>query len=43
MDFYTVRRKSNKREGSLTIYPDFKIGKFNDFMVRGKAFYAVSD
>lgn len=43
MDFYTVRRKSNKREGSLTIYPDFKIGKFNDFMVRGKAFYAVYD
>lgn len=43
MDFYTVRRKTNKREGSLTIYPDFKIGRFNDFMVRGKAFYAVYD
>lgn len=43
MDFYTVRRKMENRGTSMTISPDFKVGKFSDFMVRGKSFYAVYD
>lgn len=43
MDFYTIRRKTDKKKGTVTIFPDFKVGKFEDFMVRGKAFYGVYD
>lgn len=31
----------DKKGYELKIYPDFKIGQFNDFMVRGKSFYAI--
>lgn len=42
MDFYTIREKS-VRKNVLEVYPDFKIGKSKDLMVRGKAFYAIWD
>lgn len=42
MDFYTIKEK-NIRKNCVEIYPDFKIGKSKDLMVRGKAFYAVWD
>ena len=41
MDFYKICRKMDKKGYELKIYPDFKIGQFNDFMVRGKSFYAI--
>lgn len=41
-DFFDVRTKIGK--GSVVIvYPDFKVGKFKDLMVRGKAFYSIFD
>lgn len=43
MDFYTIRRRMKDKGKTLEIYPDFKVGGFSDFMVRGKSFYAVYD
>lgn len=42
MDFYEIRTKELKT-GDLEIYPDFKIGRSKDLMVRGHAFYAIWD
>ena len=42
MDFYTIRERYPKKD-LIEIYPDFKIGKAKDLMIRGKAFYAVWD
>lgn len=42
MDFYRIVEREEKK-GYFTVYPDFKIGVPSDFMVRGKAFYAVWD
>lgn len=42
MDFYTVAERSTKR-GTIEVFPDFKIGKSSDLMIRSKAFYAVWD
>lgn len=45
MDFYKIRKQISGRGESqkLEIYPDFQIGTFSDFMVRGHAFYAIWD
>lgn len=40
-DFFDARTKTGK--GIIIVYPDFKVGKFKDLMVRGKAFYAIFD
>lgn len=42
MDFYKVRYRTIKN-GYLEVYPDFKICRSKDLMVRGKSFYAVWD
>lgn len=42
MDFFSVRTKELKG-GELEIYPDFKVGRSKDLMVRGRAFYAIWD
>lgn len=42
MDFYTIKIRGVKR-GVTEIYPDFKVGKCKDIMIRGKAFYAIWD
>ena len=42
MDFYRIVEREEKK-GYFTVSPDFKIGVPSDFMVRGKAFYAVWD
>lgn len=42
MDFYQIRERSPKN-GELEIFPDFKVCRSKDLMVRGKAFYAVWD
>lgn len=42
MDFYHIKERSAKN-GVLEIYPDFKIGRSKDLMVRGRSFYAIWD
>ena len=42
MDFYTIETKENK-SGVLEIYPDFKVGRSKDLMIRARSFYAIWD
>ena len=42
MDFYQIKEKSTKN-GVVEIYPDFKVCRSKDLMVRGKSFYAIWD
>lgn len=42
MDFYEIEEKSIKN-GAVEIYPDFKVCRSKDIMVRGKSFYAIWD
>ena len=41
MDFFKIRERS--KNGVVEIYPDFKICRSRDLMVRSKSFYAVWD
>lgn len=41
MDFYTVVEKSTKN--GIDVYPDFKVLRSKDLMIRGKGFYSVWD
>lgn len=41
MDFFRIERRDGKN--GPEVYPDFVVGRSNDLMVRGKAFYAVWD
>lgn len=46
MDFFTVGVREIERgpnKGMFEIYPDFIVGRSQDLMVRGQAFYAVWD
>lgn len=42
MDFFKIKERSDKKD-SVTIYPDFLVGRSQDLMVRGKGFYAIWD
>lgn len=42
MDFYRISTRETQK-GVMELYPDFRIGRSKDLMVRGKAFYAVWD
>jgi len=42
MDFFKISTKELK-DGSTEVYPDFTVGRSNDLMVRGRAFYAIWD
>lgn len=42
MDFFTIETKELK-SGALEMYPNFKVGRSKDLMVRGHAFYAIWD
>ena len=42
MDFYQIKERSTKN-GVIEIYPDFKVGRSKDLMVRGRSFYAIWD
>lgn len=42
MDFYKIKERSAKN-GVLEVYPDFKVGRSKDLMVRGRSFYAIWD
>jgi hypothetical protein len=41
MDFYQITVKETK--GAFEIYPDFRVGRSKDLMVRGRSFYAIWD
>jgi len=42
MDFYNIKERSTKN-GVLELFPDFKVCRSKDLMVRGKSFYAIWD
>lgn len=42
LDFLMINER-NVKKGELEIYPDFKVGKVKDLMIRGRDFYAVWD
>lgn len=45
MDFYQLKEREGdgKKTGVVEVYPDFKIVRSKDLMVRGKGFYAIWD
>lgn len=42
MDFYTIKERSTKN-GVIEVYPDFRVGRSQDLMIRGRSFYAIWD
>lgn len=42
MDFYQIKELTDKK-GNTTIFPEFKVGRSKDLMVRGGKFYAIWD
>ena len=42
MDFYQIKERSPKN-GVIETYPDFKVCRSTDLMVRGRSFYAIWD
>ena len=45
MDFYQLKERQGdgKKTGIVEVYPDFKIVRSKDLMIRGKGFYAIWD
>jgi len=42
MDFYQIKERTLKR-GAIEIYPDFRVCRSGDLMIRGKSFYSIWD
>ena len=42
MDFFQIQTKERK-DGRLDVYPNFHVGRSEDLMIRGGAFYAIWD
>lgn len=42
MDFFTICVRETKG-GVLELYPDFRVGRSKDLMIRGRSFYAIWD
>ena len=42
MDFYKIKERST-RNGTIEVYPDFRVMRSKDLMVKGKQFYAIWD
>lgn len=42
MDFFQIKERSTKK-GALEVYPDFRVCRSTDLMIRGKSFYAIWD
>ena len=42
MDFYRIAERSPKK-GEVDIFPDFKVIRSKDLMIRGRSFYAIWD
>lgn len=43
MDFYQIKEREGQRKNTLEIFPDFRVVRSRDLMVRGKQFYGVWD
>lgn len=45
LDFYKISERAleGKKEGTIEVYPDFRIVRSKDLMVRGRQFYAIWD
>lgn len=44
MDFYQIKEAEDKgKKGTVTVYPDFRVTRSKDLMVRAKSFYAIWD
>lgn len=43
MDFFNVSEREGRKKGSIDIYPEFKVSRSKDLMVRGRGFYAIWD
>lgn len=43
MDFYRIKEKTNSKSGLVEIYPDFRVCRSKDLMIRGGKFYAIWD
>ena len=46
MDFYKIKEEEKEHRGkpnTISLYPDFKVCRSKDLMVRGRDFYAVWD
>lgn len=43
MDFFHIKERWNTKTGVIEIYPDFKVCRSKDLMVRGRSFYAIWD
>lgn len=42
MDFFRIREQT-ARNGVISVYPDFKVVRSKDLMIRGRQFYAIWD
>lgn len=43
MDFYQIKEREGAKRDKLEVYPDFKVTRSKDLMVRAKSFYAIWD
>lgn len=43
MDFYQIKEREGAKKATLDVYPDFKVVRSKDLMVRGRSFYAIWD
>jgi len=43
MDFYRISERENEKKGIVEVYPDFRVLRSKDLMIRGRSFYAIWD
>jgi len=43
LDFYRIAERQANKNGVLEVFPDFKVIRSKDLMVRGRSFYAIWD
>lgn len=43
MDFYDIVEREGVKKGTIDVYPDFRVLRSKDLMIRGHSFYAVWD
>lgn len=43
LDFYQVKEREGHKKGVIEVYPDYRVSRSQDLMVRGGKFYAIWD
>jgi hypothetical protein len=43
MDFFQIKETADEKKGKVTVYPDFRVVRSKDLMIRAKSFYAIWD